>query len=173
MILVQAKVAALLAPGPLVSLAEERDDREGFSDLPVRSVVRMLCLSGLGDLSSWVFFVVEGPYGGRDGGRVDIGMVGSVRMPLLPILLPTLLPTAGCSLELLVGYDGRRGNGGGLDNSLYVIAGIVPSPIHPLSGVLFPAGDDEDPVTLVSMPAEKDGSSSRDILSASSRSMLS
>ena len=51
-ILVQAKVAALLAPGPLVSLAEERDDREGFSDLPVRSVVRMLCLSGLGDLSS-------------------------------------------------------------------------------------------------------------------------
>lgn len=113
--------------------------------------------------------MVDGPYGGRDGGRVDIGMVWSVRMPLLP----TLLPTAGCSLELLVGYDGRRGNGGGLDNSLYVIAGIVPSPIHPLSGVLFPAGDDEDPVTLVSMPAKKDGSSSRDILSASSRSILS
>ena len=47
----QAKVAALLAPGPFVSLAEVLDDREDFSGLPVRKVFRILCLSGLGDLS--------------------------------------------------------------------------------------------------------------------------
>lgn len=71
MILVQAKVAALLAPGPLVILdGVDRTVRDDLSDFPDRRVVRILCLSGLGDRSAAEFLVTDGPYGGN-GGRAD------------------------------------------------------------------------------------------------------
>ena len=91
---------------------------------------------------------MEGPYGGRDGGRVDIETGAWSDLALG-------LPATACSLELLVGYDGRRGNGG-LDNSLYVIAGMVPSPIHPFSGVLLPDGDEDDALVVAPKPAENE-----------------
>lgn len=165
-IFVQAKVAALLAPGPLVILdGVDRTVREDLSDFPDRRVVRMLCLSGLGDRFADEFLVTDGPYGGNNGGRVDIE--GS-----------DWLPIAGCSLELLCGNDGRFGKGG-FDNSVYVIAGIVPSPMNPFPGVLLPDDDDAvGPFLAASTPASDgvacvDGSSSRDILRASRRSILS
>ncbi len=177
-ILDQANVAALLAPGPLVILdGGDRSVRVDLSDLPDRRVVRILCLSGLGDLSVEVSLVVDGPYGGRDGGRMDIEAGDWSN-------LASWRPTTDRSLELLGGKGGRFGKGG-LDNSVYVIAGIVPSPIHPFSGgLLLDDGVVVDgvfvavavavsPVVVADEAARIDRSSSRDILRASRRSIRS
>lgn len=61
---------------------------------------------------------------------------------------------------------------------MYVIAGIVPSPIHPFPPVLLLDDDAEGPFIAASTPVLEDvtcvgGSSSLDILKASRRSILS
>ena len=56
---VQAKEAALLAPGPLVSLEEDGLEVLALSALPERRVVRIVYLSGLGERSVAVFRCVD------------------------------------------------------------------------------------------------------------------
>ncbi len=125
-----ARVAALLAPGPLSHLeGVVRVDLGSLSGLPDRSVVRIVRLSGLDDLGP-PFAGGKELYGGRDGGCEEDEASNWSRI----WSIDERRPTTTRSDELLEGREGRCGRGG-LDSSGYVMAGIVPSPIHPLLGV--------------------------------------
>lgn len=159
-----AKVAALLAPGSSWCLDTSRRDPfdNDFSDLPERSVVRIVRFSGLGDLET----LRLDAYGAKDGNNGNCFEENRDAEESRSSWF-VLRPTTARSDEFLEDNIGLGGSGG-RESSVYVMAGMVPSPIQPLSGS---AGEE-----LLASPEDEFrsvGSSSRDILRASSRSILS
>lgn len=160
LIALQAKVAALLAPGPS-GFDNFRLDLGVFSpDFPDLKVVRMVYFSGLGDRIACSF--VE---------TVPGGNTGPINGDVLEGLWPR--PTAAWSDDVFVAMEGRLGSAG-RESSGYLIAGTVPWPIQPRSSVDTCDGSgevDSGGAALefwVVMAA-----SCRDIRNASSRSMRS
>lgn len=133
---VHAKVAALLAPGlsgaVLVCFAVDKLDGLSLDLLDlrvVRSVVLMVCRSGLGDCADLSCEVEASDT--CEAKRLAVGVWYTPERSKLFLLLP---PTVAWSDDVLMGGEGRGGSPGegiGWVSSEYVMAGIVPPPIQP------------------------------------------
>ena len=91
---------------------------------PVRRVVRIVCFSGLVDLEG--FGSGDGNGGGNTGARDEEGDSAMSSFACAA-------PTTAFSDDVLVLREGRF-RSFGRESSVYVAAGTVPPPIHPLSG---------------------------------------
>jgi hypothetical protein len=137
----------------------------------------MVCRSGRSGLGDRDGLACGAGGGGIEGGSGSgSGSLGvgewDIEGSLTRLDLLFLLPNTACSEEVRGCSEGRGGSVG-LESSGYVIAGIVPPPMNP-----FPRSWSDESEDKVRLPPEEEGlgwvtPSSRDMRSASRRSMRS